>query len=223
MKRKLSRGDFLIYLISDLHGTMSFPALEKYLELATENDILIILGDVGLNFEETQENREFTRYFMSLNKKIAFLDGNHENFEYLDSLEKEEWSGGIVGRLSENIVHLRRGNIYTIQGKNFFAFGGCKSSPKWKEKGLWHEGEEPNVEELMLAYENLKRYNYKVDYIITHKYEYNEKYVSEKLKELEAFIDKNVIFNKWYSGHWHENFNIDDSHIVVYDKLTSII
>ena len=50
--------------------------------------------------------------FMSLDKKIAFLDGNHENFDYLKTFCCKEWNGGEVGRLTKNIVYLKRGNIY---------------------------------------------------------------------------------------------------------------
>lgn len=211
----------MIYFISDLHGEKS-EALEAYLKIATEKDLLIILGDVGLNFYDTLENMEFTRYFMSLDKKIAFLDGNHENFDYLKTFCCKEWNGGEVGRLTKNIVYLKRGNIYTLEGKTFFVFGGCKSSSKWKENGLWYPEEEPSDEEINLAYKNLEKYNYKVDYICTHNYDYKKKNVSVKLMELTDFIDKNVEFKRWYSGHWHQNFELDNKHRVVYDKLICI-
>jgi len=42
---------------------------------------------------------------------------------------------------------LKRGNIYEINGNTFFVMGGCKSSAKWKEMGLWFDGEEPTEEE----------------------------------------------------------------------------
>ncbi len=211
----------MIYFLSDLHAVMDFAALKKYLHSASENDLLIILGDIGLEFENTLQNNKFNSEFLSANKKIAFLDGNHENFNYLNSFPQEKWNGGIVGRLTENIVHLKRGNIYNIDGKSFFVFGGCKSSPKWKEMGLWYPEEEPSDRELSLAYENLKRCNYKVDYVLTHRYDKFTK--DDKLQELIDFIDDNVSFDKWFSGHWHENNIIDEKHLVVYDKLTSLI
>lgn len=161
----------MIYLLSDLHGDKDFTELLNYINTATDEDLLIILGDICINFENTEENREFTNFFLSIEKNIAFIDGNHENFEYLNSFPDEEWNGGTVRRLTKNIVQLKRGNVYTIDNKTFFAFGGCKSSSKWKEMGLWYDGEEPNEKELDLAYANLKKYNHCIDYILTHKYE----------------------------------------------------
>lgn len=211
----------MIYFLSDLHGDMDFINSANYLNRATEDDLLIILGDVGLNFEKNSANKKFDKEFLSVNKKIAFIDGNHENFSYLNNFHEEHWNGGTVGRLTQNIVHLKRGNIYNIAGKTFFVFGGCKSSAKWKDMGLWYPEELPNETELAFAYENLKKSNYKVDYILTHKYEESTGN-NDSLQTLFNFIDKNVEFDRWYCGHWHKNERLDHKHIVVYNNLISI-
>ena len=214
----------MIYLISDLHGDENFKGFNEYLEKATKDDLLIILGDVGLNFDNSEKTKKFTKYFLSANKRVAILDGNHDNFEYLNSFPIEKWKGGVVSRLTENVLHLKRGNIYEIQGKSFFVFGGCKSSSKWKEAGLWHDGEEPSKEELTLAYENLKKANYKVDYVLTHKYEQTPPRgtVSLDLQKLTSFIEENVKYKRWYAGHWHKNQILDEKHLFVYDELIKI-
>ena len=126
----------MIYLISDIHGDKDFKGLKEYAANAGEEDLLIILGDVGLAFEQTEENRTFTQFFMGLQRPIAIVDGNHENFAFLNSFPQEEWNGGRVHRLSSHIVHLMRGNIYNLEEKSFFVFGGCKSSAKWAQMGL---------------------------------------------------------------------------------------
>ena len=99
---------------------------------------MIVLGDVGIKFENTQENQKFTEYFLSIDKPIVFLEGNHENHAYLNSFPEQEWNGGIVNRKTNNILRLKRGNVYQILGKTFFVMGGCKSSEKWKQMGIWH-------------------------------------------------------------------------------------
>ena len=214
----------MIYLLSDLHGSMDFDSFKNYLSIATDNDLLIILGDIGLKFEKTEQNKIFDEEFLKIDKKIAFIDGNHENFEYLKSFPTKNWRGGLVHELSPNIVHLKRGNVFTIENKNFFVFGGCKSSEKWKQAGLWHYGEEPENDEIELAYKNLEKYNYSLDYILTHKYERNPKpeVLCQKLQNLSEFIDKNVQFQKWYYGHGHANRILDEKHIMVYDNLISL-
>lgn len=214
----------MIYLLSDLHGDKDFAELLNYINTATSNDLLILLGDICLNFENTEENREFTKFFLSIKKNIAFIDGNHENFEYLNNFPEEEWNGGTVRRLTPYIVQLKRGNIYTIENKTFFTFGGCKSSDKWKEMGLWYYGEEPTKSELDIAYSNLKKHNNCIDYILTHKYEQTPGYgtICHDLQQLNYFIDNNVKFKKWYAGHCHRNMLVDEKHIIVYDETVTI-
>ena len=216
----------MIYFISDLHGDANFRGFKDYLSTASDSDLLIILGDTELCFGKTEENARFTEYFLSVKKNIAFIDGNHENHGYLNSFPEEEWNGGRINRLSDNIVRLKRGNIYEIDGKSFFVMGGCKSSPKWKEMGLWYDGEEPSEDELALGYENLAQRGNKVDYVLTHNYlrykPWDAPVTPMSLIGISDYIDANVDFGHWYSGHWHENKALDEKRTLVYDELLPI-
>ena len=213
----------MIYLISDPHGGESRKGIERFLEIGTDEDLLIILGDLGLKFEDTKVNHDFTEWFLSLDKQIAVVEGNHENHAFMNAFANDVWCGGRVNRISDTIVRLKRGNIYCIEGNTFFVMGGCKSSAKWKEMGLWFEGEEPTEVELSLAYNNLQKCQNQVDYVLTHKYvDYKKddesKFQALSLEGLTKYIDENVTFRHWYSGHWHINKVIDEKHTIVYDE-----
>ena len=52
------------------------------------------------------------------------MDGNHENFDILYKYPVEKWNDGKIHRITPNIVHLMRGEIYSIEGKTIFTFGG---------------------------------------------------------------------------------------------------
>ena len=209
----------MIYFISDPHGGERPAGLNNYLSIAKKDDLLIILGDLGTKFEDTTLNKEFTEYFLSLDIEVAFLDGNHENFEYFNSFPLDTWMGGKVHRLSKNIVHLIRGNLYDIENNKFFVMGGCKSSQKWIDAGKWSPLEIPSEEEFNLAYDNLNKLNNKVDYILTHKYssklDYTLDYPKNSIEGLTKYIDTKVEFKHWYSGHWHKTIYKDDKHTVV--------
>lgn len=214
----------MIYLLSDPHqgGEGSTQALKDYLENAKDEDLLILLGDISLRLEDAPINREFDEFFLSAKKNIAFIDGNHENFDYLYSFPEEDWNGGRVHRLTDHIVHMKRGHIFTLEGKTFLTFGGCKSSSRWKDRGLWYPQEEPTEEEYALLHENLKKRNYQVDYILTHKYENGRGTQTPKLRELAEYIDANVDFKMWYAGHWHTDDMIDEKHALVFAVPTPI-
>ena len=214
----------MIYLISDIHGEADFKGLLQYIEKATEDDLLLILGDVCFKFEDTEENRKFTEFFLSIKKNIAIVDGNHENFEVIKSFPEENWCGGRINRISPSIVRLQRGNVFQIDGKSFFVFGGCKSGKRWHEMGLYHPGDEPEEAELSLAYENIKKHNFAFDYILTHKYEETPPNGTfcPALAELTEYIEKNVSYKLWYSGHWHKNEKTDEKHYLVYYELSPL-
>ena len=209
----------MIYMISDLHADYTLEGLGEYIRIGTQDDLLLILGDVGLKFQDTASNRRFDEYFMSIKKPIAIVDGNHENHPYLRSVPTEERYGGPVYKLTDNIVCLKRGNIYEIEGKSFFVMGGCKSSQRWHDMGLLYEFEDPSEEEIALAYKNLAAHGNKVDYVLTHKYKVVEGDIRpNSIEELTNYINSSVKFKKWFSGHWHKNKDIDEVHTVVYDK-----
>lgn len=212
----------MIYLLSDIHGDMNFNGLKEYIQTAGEDDLLIVLGDIGLMYAEREDYKEFTEFFLSIDKNIAFLDGNHENFDFIESFPEEDWNGGKVHRLSESIVHLKRGNVFTLEDKTFFVMGGCKSSQKWKDMGLWYEREEPSNEEIAFAIENLKNHGNKVDFVLTHKYEKPKENPAPKtLEALTKYIDENIDFSHWYAGHWHQT-ELNRRHSTVYNKLIKL-
>jgi hypothetical protein len=207
----------MIYLLSDLHSVIT-DGLKKYEAIRKEGDLLIILGDIGLSFAGQEDFEEFTKKFLSLPYPIAFIDGNHENFDYLNSFPEENFAGGRVHRLNENIVHLMRGHVFTFEGKSFFTMGGCKSSKKWWDRGLASEAEEPSEQELFLAYRNLAAHDNRVDYVLTHKYKREDGTDTYSLAALTEYIDEHVDFRHWYSGHWHKEWKMDAKHTVVFNS-----
>ncbi len=216
----------MINFLSDNHGPDFMDGLLNY-QPENKDDLLILLGDTCLKISEEEKYQNFDRWLLSREYNIAIVDGNHENYPWLDSQSEETWNGGKINRISKNIVRLRRGEIYNIEGSTFFVFGGCSTSKKWKELGLWHQGDTPSKAQLENAYENLKKANYQVDYILTHKYFCNECFVpmggdEHILFMLNRFIDNNVTFKKWISGHRHQDYFIDEKHQVVFTTVRSL-
>lgn len=214
-----------VYVISDPHGKRDFEGLNDYLAMAGEGDLLIILGDVffGCEFGEGDRLREYNEWFKSLDKNIAFIDGNHENYAHIATYPEEEWCGGRVRRISEHIVYLKRGEIYDIGGRSVFTFGGCKSSAKWHEEGMAYEGEDPTPEEVARGIAALERVGNKVDFVLTHKHERGiDPTVSEGLMELTSYIEGNVEYKRWYYGHWHTAKDVDEKHRIIYKELREL-
>ena len=188
----------MIYVTGDIHGEYwrcddsYFPEQDEM----TKNDYLIICGDFGGIWDPAEgisekelfdwlENRPFT---------TLFIDGNHENFDRLYAYPVEEWHGGKVHKISPSIIHLMRGQIFTLDNMKVFTFGGAAShdisggildpsDPDFKTKELelrrsgkswrinhfsWWVQELPTDEEMQEGRNNLATCDNKVDVIITH-------------------------------------------------------
>ncbi|MDE5866632.1 MAG: metallophosphoesterase [Lachnospiraceae bacterium] len=189
-----------VWVTGDIHGNPQRFSSDIFTEQKemTKNDTVIILGDFGLVWDFTGENKTEKYWLDWLEKKpftTVFIDGNHDNFDRLDKYPVEEWHGGKVNFIRPSVIHLMRGQIFNIEDKTFFAFGGASShdisagilepdDPDFKEKKKrldrnpfalyrinhmsWWERELPNEEELKIGLVNLEKHDNKVDYIITH-------------------------------------------------------
>ena len=151
----------MIYITGDTHGEQTrFDELATHGEPDwTENDYLIVCGDFGYIFKNSPMEHVFLNHLEEKPYTICFCDGNHENFAEINSYPVEIWNGGKVHKIRKNVIHLMRGQIYEIDGKKIFTFGGAYSRDRYMRKegySYWRE-ELPNDSEYKEASENLKR------------------------------------------------------------------
>lgn len=226
-----------IYVTGDTHGSLDFIKLHYFAGEhpdLTFNDYMIVCGDFGAVWSQKTLNADLKRY-KELNFTVLFVDGNHENFDILNSYPVKKWHGGKVHKIAPNIIHLMRGQIYTIDNKKFFTFGGGTSVDRmFRTKGVsWWEEELPSVSEINEAHENLKKSEYKVDYIITHSCDERALYYKplNKCLQTKSVCHDNVIlsqfeeqvhYNHWYFGHYHLNGDITGKKTVLFDEIREI-
>lgn len=189
----------MIYVTGDCHqnfrkfNTKIFPEQKEM----TKEDYVIVCGDFGGVWNKEVENKEEKHLLDWLEEKpftTLFVDGNHENFDRLYSYPVELWHGGKVHKIRPSVIHLMRGQIYEIDGKRFFTFGGASShdiesgilepeDPDFKEKKKWLDREWrsyrvdhitwwaqelPSEEEMQEGRANLAAHDNQVDFIVTH-------------------------------------------------------
>lgn len=192
----------LIFVTGDIHGNPNRLSTDIFPEQKdmTKDDVVIICGDFGLVWDYTGEGPSEYYWLKWLQEKpftTVFVDGNHENFDRLNSeYPVKEWNGGKVHEIRPSVLHLMRGEVFTIQDKKIFAFGGASShdiddgildgaDKDWHKKAVklekeegkymyrvkgisWWEQELPSKEEMENGRKNLDLNDWKVDYVITH-------------------------------------------------------
>ena len=82
----------------------------------TKNDYVIILGDFGI-WDNSKEENYILDWLDNKNFTTLFIDGNHENYDLLNTYPYVEWRGGLVQRIRPSILHLCRGEVFNINGK----------------------------------------------------------------------------------------------------------
>lgn len=217
-----------IGITGDIHGDLSLKRIKKAIEKGY--DLLIVVGDFGYVWDNSKEELKTLEIIENIPITILFIDGNHENFNLLKEYPISKWNGGNVRFIRKNIIHLLRGEVFNINDKKYFTFGGAKSVDRFmrtENVDFWEE-EMPNLEEMNKGISNLEINENKVDYVLTHtcSSEMLKKVVNypedDDLTRYLQFIKDNIEFNKWYFGHMHLNYNIDDKNICLYDNIIDI-
>lgn len=223
----------MIYVTGDTHGLHDFEKLRIFSKAhpeLTARDYVIIAGDFGGIWDEQSEIE--LAIYAALPFTVLFVDGNHENFDMLDSFPVEMWKGGKVHKIKPNIIHLMRGQVFEIDGNTIFTFGGATSVDKYRrvEGRSWWKQENPTLEELDEGIANLKRYNNKVDYIITHscskralmypalRFAAAEKFNCPENGLLSNF-DDTVEYKHWYFGHFHVDERLGDRYTALMNDV----
>lgn len=230
----------MIYITGDIHGTISvakrlntknFP---KQREL-TKKDYVIITGDFGLIWKLDAEDQFWLKW---LNKQKSFttlfIDGNHENFDLLESYPIEDWNGGKVHKINDSVIHLMRGQVFKIDGLKFFTFGGAASHDKEyrKEGKSWWRREMPSQAEYEEGIRSLDRNNWVVDYVLTHTCSmdalewltsrYGLKYEEDHMHNFFQDIQKRLKYRKWFFGHFHLDTDLTNNQRLIYKDIIEL-
>jgi predicted phosphodiesterase len=252
----------MVYITGDTHASFKRFANKNFPEQKdlTKDDYVIICGDFGGVWDvgwESKNEKYWLDWFEERNFTLLFVDGNHENFDRLYGYPVKEWHGGKVHELRPHVLHLMRGQIFDIEGKRFFTFGGASShdidagilevdDPDFKKKKkeldreyalyrinhlTWWERELATDEEMEEGFNNLLAHNNTVDFIITHCSATSTQRMicdeSDRGPDTQTdffeYIKNHITFTKWFFGHYHDNINISDKEILIYEQIIRIL
>jgi len=229
----------MLFVTGDTHGEINrFIYIESTIEkIMTANDKLVICGDWGYISDDSYRERQFLRFLAEKPYQILFVDGNHENFTLLNEYSVEEWCGGkvhVIRRDCEGIpkiIHLMRGQVFTIEGKKIFTMGGAYSVDKYMRTPYrsWWPEEMPTDEEIKEAVSNLEKHNNEVDYIITHTAPEQTMRIFHSIdpheKPLNNFLEwvrENVKYGHWYMGHLHKEIDLWRNQTVLWFQIRNM-
>ena len=209
----------MIYLVAGNDPNQNIQQL-RFLSTfnLTRSDFVIVLGNLGFQYKEAMG------YYKTMPYTILFLEGLYDDTRLLYSYETTTWVGGKVHRLCDNVYHLIRCNLFTLNGKTLFVVGGdvtC-TSKKLQINSDYYSKEAPSKQELEDAVKLLLDCNYTVDYILTTipdsktmlLFESNQQ--PSDLSNWLYDLSNKAVFDRWYFGQYPESIDKD------FDKVTGV-
>ena len=238
-----------VFISGDRHG--DYKDVERFcLKWNTsKDDLLIILGDNGVNYWGPHKDKKIKNYLSSLPISFFMIKGNHD----------QRPSPKLYHIAPENIHPLVRGSFLVEDeypsllfapmygGYEFycedkwrkaFVLGGAYSADKWyrlEMQELGHSGYRWFADEQMSTWEMKEAasmiHDYKPDYILSHTcpFKYipqdmfmpiiDQSTVDDKMEYFFDEIESDVSYDKWYCGHWHTDRSIDKMRFMYHDII----
>jgi hypothetical protein len=226
----------MIYLTGDLHGCDELIRFKTdYINLK-EKDFIIQLGDAGIiwfidEYGKNVENKKLNIFEKTIPATMLIVLGNHENYDRIYNEFPRVYKYGMnLIRIRENIYFIENGQMFTLEDKTFFNFGGASSVDKLlrQEYISWWRQEECSYIEQINALELTKGKS--IDYILSHtassdvinKYFRNNRYPIDSTSLFLTELTKGINYKHHYFGHFHHDKQWDDKNTCLYVSIKKL-
>lgn len=229
-----------LYITGDTHRRFDrVYALQDKVGLY-EGDVLIILGDVGINYYGNKKDYNLKKELSKLPIELFCIKGNHENYAgNIKSYKLVDYKGGKAWIEKEfpNLVFAKDGEIYEFEvngeKRTAIVIGGAYSVDKYYRLAYgmrWFKDEQPSEETKRFVEEQLEKVNWEVDYVLSHtaplRYQPREWFlpmidqdtVDTSTEEWLDEIYTKIKCRKWYCGHYHGEEVIDNM-VFMYESI----
>lgn len=216
-----------IFLTGDTHGDFRRIACFCDQVETSKDDVLIILGDVGINYFGDDRDIKNKEFLSSLPITLFCIHGNHERRPYTVEgyqLEKKYEGYVYVQKEYPHILFAKDGEIYNFLDINCIVIGGAYSIDKnyrLKMGYHWFIDEQPSFEIKEYVEEQLEKKDWSIDIVLSHtcprKYEpievflsnINQNLVDKTTEDWLDSIENRLNYLGWYCGHFHTSKKID--------------
>lgn len=210
-----------VYLTGDTHGCFERIACFCKDNDTTPDDLLIILGDAGINYYGNHRDRKLKQYIASMPITLLCIHGNHEHRPTAGlGYEKARRFGGEVMVQPEfpNQLFALDGEVYELNGRSCIAIGGAYSIDKeyrLMRGGGWWPDEQPSAAIKRKVESVLASRGWQIDIVLSHttplSLEPREAFlpfidqstVDTSTEEWLDGIERRLDYKRWYAGHFH--------------------
>lgn len=225
----------MIYLTGDTHGHFERIAEFCRKKKTSRADVLVILGDAGINFSGGEIDRQKKVFLSALPVTLFCIHGNHEmRPSRIASYKTRRWHGGLVYAEDEfpDILFAKDGEIYDLNGHQTVVLGGAYSpkAPFCTDGEGWWADEQPSEAIKAEAEARLEQAGWQVDTVLSHTvpraFEPEEKGClmvtpDKSTEDWLGTIESRLSYRHWYAGHFHMDRKIGPIQIL-YERVMEI-
>lgn len=220
----------MIYFSGDIHGKPDEICRFCQTHKLTEDDIIVLLGDVGANYYGDTRDDYVKAMLDNIKPTVFCIHGNHEQRPAnITGYELQAWNGGRVWLQSEypSLLFAHDGDIFKMGKYRYLVIGGAYSVDKFyrlKRNFGWWDDEQPSAEIKKYVEQQIQDNDF--DIILSHtcpfKYEPIEAFlpmmdqesVDDSTEKWLDIIEDTADYKAWFCGHWHINKRIDKMHFL---------
>lgn len=217
-----------LFITGDIHGSHDIHKLNaKHFPMGntlTKEDIVVILGDVGLVWADDAEDKWWINWLNSKPWTTLCVLGNHENYNLIEQLPETTFCGQAVKQVADSVFYGNTGIVYTLCGKNCLFVNGADSHDKEyrKENVSWWSQETITDDEVAIALHSVEINS--VDYLFSHTggsevcktLGYAPSPSDYMLDKIINALPKNV---EHYCGHYHMDYCINHTTKVLFNDI----
>ena len=216
----------MIFLTGDTHG--NFKRVAAFCDKigTTKDDVLIVLGDAGINYAVDMRELDYKHQLQLLPITLFCLHGNHERRPSTLNYTQTVWNGGSVYVEYDfpSLLFAKDGELYSLGDKKAIVIGGAYSIDKpLRLANGWHwfPDEQPSAEIKLDVEHRLDSIDWNVDVVLSHTcpYKYmprevfmsgvDQSRVDNSTEEWLDAIEDRLLYERWYCGHFHTSKVID--------------
>ena len=231
----------MVYVTGDVHGY--FGRIVRFCEslpAPTQDDVLVVLGDVGVNFWLDDHDLPVKEALGHLPVTVLCVHGNHEarptpSLGYVE----RSWRGGrvYVDDAFPGLLFAKDGSIFELDCGSCLVAGGAYSVDKrfrLADGRRWFPDEQPGPDERAAVEAACIDVAWSVDYVFSHTsplgYRPTEAFLASiKQNEVDTsteewlqYLERRLEYTCWLCGHFHINKHAPQNMRVLFKQVVSL-